>query len=399
MPYISYPLDTDPVDILNDMITAIQAAFPGWLPNQGNLDTWLLQVNATQAADLRDLASNVPDMIFRYFGQSMMGIPPIDATYATVTATWVMVDNAGYTIPAGTTIGITNAAGDLVAFDTLTDIIVASGSTTATGVTSQAIIPGAAGSGLGANGVVATLIDPLTFVTSVTLTSTSTGGIDAETDAVYMNRLVRKLQNLSQRPILPADFASMALDADPSVYRAVAIDTYIPAPTNTYNNPRAVTVAAVDANGNNVSSTAKSNIDSYLQANREVNFLVYEMDPIRTTIDVTTTVKCLANYTTASVQANVIAAIQAYLNPATWGQDPRYTDAGGAQTWVDVAVVRYLEIAAAINGASGVDYITTTAGNYDLTTRIAAGTMARTDITMSGPASLPVAGTITVTAT
>ena len=197
----------------------------------------------------------------------------------------------------------------------------------------RAVIEGSDANGLGGAGVLIQLIDVLMWVADggVALTGATTGGQDDEDDTTYLNRLVAHLQRLSQRPILPNDFASMALDADPSVWRAVAIDdiTQRTAPTTI---ERMVAVAAVDVNGAAVSPTVKANVDAYLQANREINFIVNVIDPKFTTINVATTVVALAGFTQAAVQSSVVASIQQYLSPATWGQDPTITQSSGSQS-------------------------------------------------------------------
>jgi hypothetical protein len=392
MSYISFPIISSVDDLLQEAYAYIKARKPQWVENDANLDTWILQVYAQQGSDLRELATDVPDTIFRYFGRTMVALPPIEATAATVGSTWTMIDNAGYTVPAGTVVSIRNDSGEEIPFQTLVDVVVSAGSTVANGVALQAIQAGSAGSGIGGNTVPATLQDTLDYVVSVVLTGLTTGGLDAESDQDYLDRLALYIRRLSLRPILPGDFAALALDADPSVYRAVAIDGYNPA-NQTYNNERYVAVAAIDENGANLSSGIKSAIDALLQANREINFVVNVMDPTRTSIDVTFTAKARPGFILATVETEAEAAVADYLDPAKWGLDPRYTDTGAARTWIETTTLRYFNIAQVIENVEGVDYISALTINK---TGQAAGTV---DVALTAPAALTTVGTIAGTVT
>lgn len=227
MGYIRVPVETNPTTLANEIFAFIQANQPGWTPADGNLDVWIVKAMAFKAAESRTLASNVPDDIFGSLGSSLYAIPPIDSVAATGDTTWTLSDTAGHTIPAGTFVGVRNANGDLVTFVTLADVIVAPGSSvTAAGeVAIRATDSGTVGNGF--SGVVE-LVDTFDWVTSIALVSSTGGGIDPETNPVYLDRLSRKLQSLSTVPILNADFANAAKDADPGVFRAVAIDLYNP---------------------------------------------------------------------------------------------------------------------------------------------------------------------------
>ena len=245
-------------------------------------------------------------------------------------------------------------------------------------VTIRAIDSGAAANGLPAGPV--ELIDALGFVTAIASTTVSAGGVDAETEAAYRDRLAEELRLSTPRPILPPDFAVLAKRI-PGVHRAVAIDGYNPADA-TFNNERMVAVSGLDINGADVSPATRAEIDAYLQSEREINFVVNVIASTRTVVTVTTTVKAVAGADPVAVKAAVEAALTVYLDDATW--------AGGAESppeWRDERVVRYLEVAQVINAVAGVDRITTTGGLFDLL--VNAG---RADITLAGVAALPTSG-------
>ena len=389
MTYITVPIDTDPEDLIAEAVASLQAKFPGWVPADGNLDYWLIQIMSSQGAETRDVASAVPDAIFRFFGSSVMGIPPIDEQAATTTTTWTMVDNAGYTIPAGTQVGIAVSGDETVPFMTQNEVVVPPGTTaTALGaVLIEALVPGADASGIGSAGGAVQLLDPLTFVSAITMQAATSGGVDAEADDDYLQRLTDELTLLAPRPILPQDFAIMTKEVA-GVARATALDGYNPA-DSTFNNARMVAVAAVDSLGNAVSSGVKSSIDALLQSRREVNFIVNVMDPTYTAIDVTWTAKGLTGYDPTDVTTRVNQALTQYLSPNNWGGDFFGTGVVSEDTWANQTTVRYLELAQVINGVPGVDYISA------LTFRKTGGTMGTTDVTLNGAIPLPTPGTLT----
>jgi hypothetical protein len=387
MGYIKIPIDVDPPTLAQSVFDYITNQAPLWIPNDANLDVWIIRAVTQLASENRSIASDVQDDIFRYFGATLVGLPPINAVSATATTTWTLIDSYGHTIPAGTLVGVYDALGNSVPFQTVSDVTVPAGST-ATGagaVTISAIQPGSAGSGLGAAGASVTLIDVLDWVQGITLNGPTAGGVDDEVDADYLNRLVVRLQGLSQRPILPADFAAMALQADTAVYRAVAIDGFNPA-DSTYNNQRMVAVAAVDQGGNAVAANVKTEIQTLLQANREVNFVVNVIDPKFTTINIVTSIHVLTGSDPAATDSAVTGAIHNMLDPANWGIDPTFTDSTSQRTWVETPTVYYNEVITAISNAQGVGRV--------ISLTINGGTA---DVALATPAALTTVGIVTIT--
>lgn len=552
-PFIEVPIETEPDALAADGFDYVQSKFPGWLPNDGNLDTIVIEAAAFMASQARDVASAVPTEIFRYFGK-LVNILPDDATFATATTTWTVVDNAGYVIPAGTQVGIEQSGDNIIPFETQVDVVIPVGSTSVTGVVIQAIEAGEAGSGL-ENTLTVVLLDTLDYVDSIDLTSDTVGGHDAEDDDDYLQRLAGRLQVMTQHPVLPADFAIFAQDID-GVARAVAIDGLNPdfnmltanqssvetdttglvaitnctiardtaqfadgaaslrmrssaggamvagtTPTNQYaivglqkitgiaqfrtavsgrscrvnlmwydsgnafisttngasvtdttsgwtqafctatapanaafvriafevlgtgaanedhyvdkiglkksssinwfvgggsefGNDKYITLALMDEAGQPVDFTVKSNVDSYLESLREVNFVVEIIDPHYTDIDVQFTAVARSGFTISDVEAAAEAAVADYLSPANWGL-PTVAGDRIVPMWNNQTVIRLYEIATVINEVSGIDYIV--AGT--LQTRVAGGSFGTTDIVIGGYFPVPTPNNITATIT
>jgi hypothetical protein len=387
--YIEFPLDTNPEVLAEDAFDYIQAKFPGWVPNDGNLDTIMIEVGARLSAEARDVASLVPVEIFRYFG-GLVGIDPTEAVSASAETTWTMIDNAGYTIPGGTQVGIRIAGDVLAPFITIVDTVIPSGSTVANNVLITAVEPGGEFSSIGVAAGEVELIDTLDFVLTITQEAPTAGGIDEEDEEDYLDRLRERLQLLAPRPILARDFAIMAEDIS-GVDRAIAIDGYNPADT-TENNERMVAVAAVDEDGEAVSGPIKSEIDAYLQAHREINFIVNVFDPTYSDVDVTFAAVALPGFDPAVVEVSAEAAVTEYLSPKNWGLvTSGFGDSPESQNWINQKILRYLELAQVINQVQGINYITS------LTFRVPPAAFASTDVTLTGAVPLPRPGTISGT--
>jgi hypothetical protein len=346
--YISPPLVTEPSDLAEESFAYLEDQVDGWLPAPGNLETWLIEAISQLAGELMDVASAVPTSIFRYLGESILGLPAHASTPATTETTWTVKDALGYTIQAGTLVGIPASGDVLLAFEVAADTVIPAGNTSVAGVTIVAQDDGTDGNGLDGQ---PQLIDALDWVTAVTLNAATSGGTDAESDDAYLDRLRELLQLLAPRPILPNDFAVMAKQV-PGVYRATAIDLF-DASTGQTNVPRCVTVVVVGADGLPVSPIVKGDVDTLLQSQREVNFLVFVIDPTYLDIDVTFNVKPYPDYDGQEVADRAELAVADYLNPANFGAVPY----GDTPQWLNDTKVRYLEVAEQINRVDGVWYV------------------------------------------
>jgi Baseplate J-like protein len=373
--YVDLPIETDPDVLKDEAVAAIQDALPGWEPASGNLETILVEAVAEMASEDAEVASQMPTAVFRKLGASLFGIDPIDGVQAIGSTTWTMTDALGHTIPAGTFVAI----GD-VSFETSEDVTVAIGVSTA----SVPII--AVESGEAANDLSGTvdLIDTLAFVDHVVTVGTTSGGVDAETDDEYLDRLTEEITLMAPRPIVPEDFEIMSRRIA-GVDRSLAVDGFNPA-DSTYDNERMIAIAAIDEDGEAVSGTIKTAIKDYLEARREANFVVNMIDPTYETIGVIATVTVLPGFDVATTLDVAEGAVENYLQPYNFGRvssgDGRF-----ARPWVLTDRVGYLNIAEVIKRSEGIAFIETlTVNGHD-----------GTDVSLSGAAPLTRPGTITIT--
>lgn len=468
-------------DALRDLaVASIQEGVPGLVLRESNLIWLTADALAELVADAAQTFLNAAAYRFRVQGRELWAVAPVDATQATATVTLDLSDpdpdgQTERTIPAGAQFEIAGRV-----FTNTEDVTGEPGDTLT--LTLAAVIEGADGSGLTA---IPALLEAYNFVDpdSIALSGETTGGVDAEPDATYEQRLARRLRHIG-RPVLPADFSERARETS-GVARALAIDGYVPAVdeqqtitvtdatggtfTITYDGQttgsiahdgsagvvlaalealsnidpgdvtvsggpldtgpvtvtfigalagtdvpemtvtssltgaggetvdvdtiragaaaqtgqeRTVTLALVDDAGADVSSGVKTTVQAAIEAEREVNWDVFVIDPTRTTINVAATVVKWDAYDAADVDERVEAALTAWLDPAGWGLPPF----GEIPDWHDKPTVRRGEAYDIVYNVPGVKDVTALTLN--------AGTA---DVSLTGPAGLPEAGTITVT--
>lgn len=234
MEFADLGVTTDPSALLREAIEFIEEQIEGWEPNEASLLYILLQAVARLAANEQNTAQEITFQIFNAFGTEIIGLPYREGVPARVSLVFESLEAApseGYTIPQGTFVSVAGYG-----FQTTAEAIIPSGETTVT-VTAGAVAEGEAYNGLSTEVI---LEDSLNFVKAVTAESPSSGGMKAEDETEYVNRLVAYLQLSAPRPVTAQDYANFALSADipnaagngfVEVSRAVALDGYRPGET------------------------------------------------------------------------------------------------------------------------------------------------------------------------
>lgn len=328
---------------------SMQASIPGWVDPVGSVERKHITSYALAAAIIRDTAADVPDAVFRRLGADLHGIAPRVAAYAYSTITVTAPDDTGYPIPAGTQMEIAGLSGERVAFVTTVDAAIDATETSVAGVQIRSVIAGTEANDLDA---VPELVNALTFDATIVLDDPTSGGVDDETDAEYLDRLADQLTLQSPRPITESDCAAYAVFVEPEVYRAAAVNGFDPADDST-GNERMITIFPIAEDGGVVSVGAKTRLLAEFADVTEINMEVYIDDPTMNTIDVVAEVAVWDGYTAASVATSVDAAIDAWLSATTWGRPPY----GEVPTWIVETKVRYLSLAEIVRSVAGVRYI------------------------------------------
>jgi hypothetical protein len=408
--YIELPLVDDPDALVEVGIDNLEGAIDGFVARPGNVETVLLEANAQISAEVVQQAAQVPPVAFAYAGAALFGIAPYAAVSATATATitWAASTPASM-IAAQSLLSVPHPSGEYMIFTTDDDVAApAGGGVVTVGVT--ALEPGA-----DANGAFGTaeLVDVVDGVTSIAVLSAASGGVDAEDDAAYLDRLSDALTLLAPRPILPQDFATFARQV-PGVGRTLAIDLYQPGtndniaagqpggPLTVEGTPlnagagispvaRCVTTVVTAEDGAPPSQALMHSVWSELDGAREVNFLAYVAAPRYTQIDVQATVKAYPGYLPADVQAAAAAMLSTWLDPGQWGSQPSST-AETTDQWALDTYARIYEAVDWLNRADGVYFVVSVQLRKH-------GDVAwsNADVPLAGIAPLPVAGDFTIT--
>lgn len=373
--YLGLNVESDPDVLMDQALGTLALNIPGFIAREAHLEVWVLETVARMIAETRYMFSKVPDGIFRYFGESLVNVPQIEGSRATALTDWVMIDDAGYTVFEGAQVAYRIAGDKLSVFTVQTGFTVEPGQTTASNVVVSAPEIGEAYNNLGPSGL--ELVDSLAFVSSVTASGSTSGGVDRETDAAYLSRLRNEMSLLAPRFVLASDAAVLAQRIG-GVSRALGIDNYDPI-TNTFNNEKTITVAVVGSDGLPLSNGVKEEVRASLESLREINFIINVIDPNYTEIDVNFVVVVYDGYDTTTVDNAATAAVENYLSPSNWAGG----DSLPAKWRTSENVVRYLEVAEVLNRVDGVNYVQTLTING-----------ASSDALLNGVAPLPSVGVV-----
>jgi hypothetical protein len=383
--FVSLPIEATPQQMLEETVAELEAQLEGWDPALGEYELILFQAIIFRIAlPLIQLAAQVDAAIFSEWGRTIVNVLPQEATRATAKSTWTVKDEAGYTIKAGTQVDLARSGDERIGFVVVADVEIPPGSTaTAAGeVILEAVEPGLEGNGLEGEGI---LIDALSYVTAIALTEASSGGTDAEDPQRYLGRLAETMQTFIEGVVIAPDVEIVVRNVA-GVGRALAIDNYN-LETEEGEQEKTTTVILTDAEGEPVAAAVKEAVEALLEEKREVNYLFFVGEATYHDIDVEGEIVPMQGFDKATVAAQVEVAIEEFLDPATFGQEPP----GDTSTWVNSTTLRYQDLVTLVNQVEGVSHYTV------LKWRRAAEAMAAADITMTGVAPLPRADTLTIT--
>ncbi len=362
--------DRDPTELVNRALLDAQVKLPGWLPQEGNVEVTLIEALALQVSELvyaiNRITGATTEILLQLFGIFRNpGSPP------TASVTFTLGDTLGHTVPAGTRIRVDLGSGNFEVFTTDAALVVASGSNSGTmTITGQDNTDTANGV---TAGTTVTVVDAVLFVDSAVLATNVAGGVPPEGDQDWLDRGTAILSTLVDTLVLPSHFVAAAPKLDPNVYRVQAVDQWDPTLSGGAGGASNgnITVAVLGQGNTAITSGEMTTLAAALAAQAQSNLNVHVVAPTVTAVNVTATVQAMTGFTDAEVQANVLAALNAFLNTDTWN-------------WSGTA--RVTDIISTIRGALGVAYVTSV-------------TVPAADVTLPGVAPLATAGTLTITVT
>lgn len=299
-------------------IQDVQTKFPDYVHRENTIEAALIDAFVVVIEELGYNINRLPGAVFeillRHYGMTRdPGTPPAATMILTLS------DQNTHTIPAGTRFRLVNDTLDPPLELTLAADYVAAG-----GQTIYLNIPLVGTEARAdANGIIEgplEVLDAIPYVESAELAGAVypvTGGRDPETVEQFLTRGVALLSRLASTLVLPEHFAAAAQE-EPYVVRALAVDNYDPAQTPPQGRAGHITVVAAGTNGAALSAGNKALLETKLEDMAVASLDIHLADPTITTVTVAATVTLITGAVEATVETAVVAALAAYLNPATW---------------------------------------------------------------------------------
>lgn len=238
-----------------------------------------------------------------------------------------------------------------------------------TGVEAQAVVAGRNGNVLPE--AINRLATPTAFVTKVSNPVAATGGINLESDRLFLSRFLLTVRQRSAGGN-DTDYEIWARETDGVSIGAVSV---IPL----WNGYGTVKVVIVNSDNTIPDSATVSKVAQYIATRRPIGAEVTVEAAVAQGIDARFTLTAQSGFNLASVQEDAREAIQAYLNAQPVGGE-------------DGFVLFYRVQEAAILNTEGIDTFNMYSTGYGI--RVGAGAFSTNDISIAGTQK-PVAGTIT----
>lgn len=335
--------DRDAVDILAAARGAIASRLPGMIWREGTLEAIILEALAHEAAEVTFAINRVPRAVESQL-LALFDVPADLGSRATVNITFTVSGTAGATIPAGTTLLVSQGAGlEPVTFALDSDLTIAPGSTT--GIRSATATTATARANGIQTGVAVAVQSAVAVVQTAATASTVIGGRDPETLDDYHARARTRLARLTDSLVIADHFVAAALE-EAAVVRATAIDLYDGAGGPPYTDVGHTTVV-VRGEDANLSAPERAALAASLEARAIAGLRVHVIDPTTVGVDVHVVVARRPGFSAADVAAAVEVAVRAYLDPDVW-------------PWTNTARVNEVIVAAdqaTVGGVSCVDYV------------------------------------------
>lgn len=326
-------------EIVEQGLALLTLNVPEWTPREHQIEVMLLESLALEISEGIVAVNRIPgavlETLLRFIGlRKSYGNPP------TATATVVLADTMGHSIPAGTRVAVpANDGSVIVMLVQPPGLDVPNGSASGTvGLVGETFTASANGVPAGTG---AALVSPLPFIDSIVLTTPVVDGLDAESDDEWRDRGVKRLSRLTDALMLPKHFYAAAME-NPNVTRAVVVDNTDPSVAGTGNTPGHVTVAVLGAGGSPLSAAQRTALQADLQELAFAPLAVHVVDITVTTLTIAVSVHLADATDPDAIIANVRQAIIVYLDPLEWS--------GGT-------TIRRNELISLVDQVAGVDYV------------------------------------------
>ena len=369
VPYADLTLyDKSPSDILAAAVSTLQSRWPDWNPTATNVEMAILEALAIEVGETVFTINRLPSTMV-YYLMSLYGIERYSGSPPSVDVTFTAQDDVGYTVPAGTEIALLIPNGEYMSFYTDLDLVIPAPMTTGTVVATATEYTNIA-NGL-ASGTEAVMVTSVSGIDSAVTASEVYGGDIPETDDVFRQRGIQRLQRLVDTLVIPEHFTQAALE-NTSVVRATTIDNWnINNESSPGDDPGYVTVI-VYGDGYALTTEEKDALAESLASRAAANLEVIVADPTLSEIDITVEIVPVNGYSSSAVINAVTVRLNDYLSVYNW-------------EWA--GTVRRNELISVIDQVPGVDYVaslTTPAADVELSGEYVLVTPGTFDVSVEG---------------
>ena len=312
--------DKQPSEIYDAAIAYARTALPEWTPVAGSIESAVLQAAAQMTGEVSAAINRLPNGLLEGLLQ-LLGVTRNAGTRPTGTVDIVTIDDAGYTLEAGTLFGYVDSSDPdnpvLYPFTTDDTVYVSQGSSSASvAITGSAAVlypelP---------SGTILQALSQISFIDSLELNADLSAGADPETDSEYLTRATAKLESYNQALVLPSQYEAYVLSSYSNIYRCKAYSRVDPsnddiadALVNGY-----LTLYVCGLNGASLGSTARTTIEDDLENRSVAGLVITAKNAPVVAVTVTVTVVKETGYLSSDVQTNVEDALNAYLHPDYW---------------------------------------------------------------------------------
>ncbi len=313
----------DEVGAADVVLTEMAARLPdGWEVHEGSPETSLAEAVGVLAATVATLLTDEFRDVYSGFANAVLGLSRQSAGPAVAAATFTMVNDDGYVVPAGTLVTVSAPDGRPVTFGTLGDWVVEAGQTVIAAVPVASLEAGSDQNGCTGTAILETGVPG---VASVALSTVSAGGADEEPLQDFIDRAARAARRFRQLPITTDDYAGLALD-HPSVGRALAVNLFDATDPPTWPAAPAagghVTIFVVDDTGQALSGPLMADVLEHLDTPGRVNnVVVHVAAPTYVEVDVAVSVWPADGFDEGDIVDAAQAAAQEYVSPGRWARD------------------------------------------------------------------------------
>lgn len=304
-------------DVIDSMLASAAIKFPDWNPLEAHTETVLLEIMGEAIYELEQRYAGLPAAVFEG-ALRLLGIVRDPGAPVQVTLTITVPSSpAAQVIFAGSRLRYESLTGAISADLMVADEVTFPAGTTSLPVLAVGMTETASLNGISTGTVVP--VDPLPFVDSIALAGSFAGGREPEVSADYLSRGGLRLSRLTTTLQTPEQFEPAALE-NPDVRRAKALQSFDPTVGTGVpgDHPGHITVAVIGPAGAPLDSGQKADLLAELDAEAFAPLIVHVIDSTITDVAVSASLQRESDYDDATVQANALAALEAYLSPDTW---------------------------------------------------------------------------------